>query len=72
LQLASSVRGARWHARFVLEAEGINLGDARLALAVVGACRTGLAALVLDDIARRYRVPNLGAALCGRFGSNRA
>jgi hypothetical protein len=57
--------GPRWHARFVLETGRIGLLEAQLALAAVAAlpARDAKAGNVLRELARRYRVPNIDAAL---------
>jgi hypothetical protein len=57
---------ARWHARFVLEAGRIGLGESHLALAAVAALPGPArlpAAETLRDLARRYRVANVDSAL---------
>ena len=61
--------GARWHARFALEASGIGLLESQVALSAVMRLPAGdrKAASVLRELARRYRVPNVEATL-RRFG----
>src|SRR5262245_50342756 len=61
--------GARWHARLVLEANGIGLLESQVALAAVMRLPASdrKAANVLRELARRYRVPNVEATL-RRFG----
>jgi hypothetical protein len=54
---------ARWHGRFVVEC-GVSLEDATLALAALTSIGSSDAALnVLAELAARYRVANIGAAL---------
>src|SRR5204863_6661688 len=57
--------GARWHARFALEARGIGLLESQTALAAVMRLPAGdeRAANTVAGLARRYRIPNLDAAL---------
>jgi hypothetical protein len=60
--------GARWHARFVLEARAIGLLDSQLALAAVAALPNGNkeAIRVVCALAKHYRMPNLDRALRAR------
>jgi hypothetical protein len=55
----------RWHARFVLEAGRVGLLESQLALATVAQLpnHDAKAAKVLADLARRYRIQNIEAAL---------
>jgi len=55
--------GARWHARFVLEADGLGVSESQLALAAVAALPDADAAALLAELERRYRVANVDAAL---------
>jgi hypothetical protein len=57
--------GARWHARFVLEAQGIALMESQLLLAAVAALPAGdkKAVAAIRELGRRYRVPNVEAAI---------
>jgi len=57
--------GTRWHARFVLEAQGIGLFESQLLLAAVATLPAGDRKPIapIRELGRRYRVPNVEAAL---------
>jgi hypothetical protein len=54
---------ARWHARFVLDADGVGLGDSQVLLAALVALPDPRAAKVLSELARRYGVANVDPVL---------
>jgi hypothetical protein len=54
---------ARWHARLVLDATGIGLGDSQLLLAALAAFPDPRAAKALNELTRRYGVANIDPVL---------